>query len=195
MQESSQQPSASRFERPSLLALYLCFQGIALRSFGGVLPWTRRALVEERQWLSTEEFNDLLGLCQFLPGPNVGNLTVVVGSRFHGMAGAIVALLGLTAIPVAIVIGLGVLYQQYGQLPTVRGIIDGTSAAAAGLIGGMALKMAQPLFGALKNSRVWRGLLFVALSFIAVGILRWPLALVMVVLAPLSIAAATLAKK
>lgn len=172
--------------RPSLLDLYLCFQGIALRSFGGVLPWTRRALVEERQWLSAEEFNDLLGLCQFLPGPNVGNLTIVVGSRFQGIPGAIAALLGLTAIPVAIVIGLGALYQQYGQIPVVRGIIDGTAAAAAGLIGGMALKMAKPL----QTSHSLRGLLFLALSFIGVGILRWPLAEVMLVLAPLSILAA-----
>lgn len=171
--------------RPSLLELYLCFQGIALRSFGGVLPWTRRALVEERGWLSADEFNDLLGLCQFLPGPNVGNLTIVVGSRFQGIAGAIAALLGLTVIPVAVVIGLGVLYQQYGQVPLVRGCIDGTAAAAAGLIGGMVLKMAKPL----QDSRSPRGLLFVALSFAGVGLLRWPLAEVMLVLAPLSILA------
>lgn len=169
--------------RPSLLDLYLCFQGIALRSFGGVLPWTRRALVEEKKWLSPDEFDDLLGLCQFLPGPNVGNLTIVVGSRFQGIPGAIAALLGLTVIPVAIVIGLGVLYRQYGQIPLVRGIIDGTAAAAAGLIGGMALKMAKPL----QARRSLRGLLFVVLTFIGVGLLRWPLAEVMLVLAPLSI--------
>jgi chromate transporter len=116
----------------------------------------------------------------------VGNLTIVVGSRFQGIPGAIAALLGLTAIPVAIVIGLGALYQQYGQIPMVRGIIDGTAAAAAGLIGGMALKMAKPL----QTSGSLRGLLFLVLSFIGVGILRWPLAEVMLVLAPLSILAA-----
>lgn len=171
--------------RPSLLDIYLCFQAIALRSFGGVLPWTRLALVEERKWLTAEEFADLLSLCQFLPGPNVGNLSIVVGSRFCGIPGAIAALLGLTLIPVAIVIGLGVLYAQYGQMPAICGIIGGTAAAAAGLIGGMALKMAQPL----QHSRSLRGLLFLALSFIGVGILRWPLAEVMLVLAPLSILA------
>lgn len=171
---------------PSLLELYLCFQGIAMRSFGGVLPWTRRALVEERQWLSAEEFADLLGLCQFLPGPNVGNLSIVVGSRFHGAMGAIACLAGLTVIPVAIVIALGMLYQHYGQLPVVRGVIDGTAAAAAGLIGGMALKMAN----ALLVKKAWRGFVFVALAFVGVGVLRWPLAPVMLVLAPLSILAA-----
>lgn len=168
---------------PSLLDLYLCFQGIAMRSFGGVLPWTRRALVEEKQWLSADEFADLLGLCQFLPGPNVGNLSIVVGSRFHGIAGAVACLAGLTVIPVAIVIALGALYQQYGQLPVVRGVIDGTAAAAAGLIGGMALKMSDALF----VKKAWRGFIFSALAFVGVGVLRWPLAPVMLVLAPLSI--------
>ncbi len=169
--------------RPSLLDLYFCFQSIALRSFGGVLPWTRLVLVEERKWLTAEEFADLLNLCQFVPGPNVGNLTIVVGSRFRGIPGAVAALLGLTLIPFVIAIGLGVLYARYGQIPTIRGIIDGTAAAAAGLIGGMALKMAEPL----QRSRSLRGLLFLALSFIGVGIMRWHLALVMLVLAPLSI--------
>ncbi len=169
--------------RPSLFELYFCFQGIALRSFGGVLPWTRKALVEERQWLNADEFTDLLGLCQFLPGPNVGNLTIVVGSRFHGIPGAIAALLGLTVMPVIIVIGLALLYEHYGQIPAVRGVIDGTAAAAAGLIGGMALKMAKPLL----DQRSLRGLLFVLLAFAGVGLMRWPLAEVMLVLAPLSI--------
>ena len=172
--------------RPTLIELYLCFQGVALRSFGGVLPWTRKALVEERGWLSAEEFTNLLGLCQFLPGPNVGNLTIVVGSRFRGIPGAIAALLGLTVMPVIIVIGLGLLYDQYGQIPAVRGVIDGTAAAAAGLIGGMALKMAKPL----QESRSLRGLFFVVLTFAGVGIMRWPLAEVMLLLAPLSILAA-----
>lgn len=172
--------------RPTLLDLFLCFQGIAIRSFGGVLPWTRRALVEERQWLDADEFSNMLGLCQFLPGPNVGNLSIVVGSRFHGVPGAIACLAGLTVIPVAIVIALGALYDHYGQLPVVRGVIDGTAAAAAGLIGGMALKMSN----ALLAKKAWRAFLFLALSFVGVGLLRWPLAQVMLVLAPISILAA-----
>lgn len=177
--------SPTSTQRPTLAELYFCFQGIALRSFGGVLPWTRRVLVEERGWLRADEFTDLLGLCQFLPGPNVGNLTIVVGSRFRGIPGAIAALLGLTVIPVAIVIGLALLYDRYGQLPLVRGVIDGTAAAAAGLIGGMALKMAKPLL----DSRSRRSLVFVVLTFAGVGLMRWSLPEVMLVLAPLSILA------
>lgn len=109
----------------------------------------------------------------------------MIGSRFQGIPGAIAASLGLTLVPVVIVIGLGMLYGQYGQIPAVRGMLDGTAAAAAGLIGGMALKMAQPL----QDSRSLSGLLFLVPSFVGVGILRWLLAAVMLALAPLSILA------
>ena len=56
--------------------------------------------------MSAEEFNAQLGLCQFLPGPNVINLAVVVGKRYQGLRGAIVAPVGLLAGPLVLVIQL-----------------------------------------------------------------------------------------
>ncbi|MEY4592333.1 MAG: chromate transporter subunit, partial [Pseudomonadota bacterium] len=76
-------------------ALFLGFSTVGLSGFGGVLPFARRMLVERRQWLSGEEFNSLMGMCQFLPGPNVVNLAVCVGRRFAGVSGAISGVLGL----------------------------------------------------------------------------------------------------
>ena len=58
----------------SLAALFAGFFRIGMIGFGGVLPWARRMLVEQRKWLTAQEFTDLLALCQFLPGPNVVNL-------------------------------------------------------------------------------------------------------------------------
>ena len=52
------------------------------------MPWARRMLVEERRWLTAQEFTDLFGLCNFLPGPNIVNVSVVVGARFDGPRGA-----------------------------------------------------------------------------------------------------------
>ena len=89
---------------PDLKALFLGFSSVGLSGFGGVLPFARRMLVEERRWMSAEEFNAQLGLCQFLPGPNVVNLAVVVGKRCAGLSGAIVAPLGLLAGPIVIVL-------------------------------------------------------------------------------------------
>ena len=69
--------------------LFTGFLKIGLLGFGGVMPWARRVLVEERQWLTEREFAEMIGMCQILPGPNVVNLVVGLGLAtllFHGFA-------------------------------------------------------------------------------------------------------------
>src|SRR3954467_852613 len=90
--------------------LFLGFLGVALQGFGGVLPWARRVLVERRRWLSDKDFTEILSLGQFLPGPNVVNVAVCIGARFHGATGAVAAYAGLMLAPVAIALGLATLY-------------------------------------------------------------------------------------
>ena len=84
--------------------------------------------------MTAEEFNAQLGLCQFLPGPNVINLAVVVGKRYQGVAGAIVAPLGLLAGPFAIVLLLAMLYDRYGSLPLAQSMLRGIAAVGCGLL-------------------------------------------------------------
>jgi chromate transporter len=170
-------------------SLFLCFLTMGLRGFGGVMPWVRRALVEEKGWLTEQEFVEALSLCQFLPGPNVGNVSIYVGSRLGGAAGAFAAIVGLMLAPCAIVIGLGALYDAYGQLPVVRSAIGGVAAAAAGLICAMGVKMARPLV------RRPPGALFIALAFVAVGPLQWNLPATLLVLAPASVAVAAILQR
>lgn len=157
------------------------FCEIGLLGFGGVLPWARRMIVEQRRWLTAAEFTDLLALCQFLPGPNVVNLSVALGARFQGVRGALSALSGLLAAPVAIVIALGGLYGRYASLPFVHGAFDGLAAAASGLVVANAAKIAWPLRGQ------WRPMLVAAAAFTALAVLRLPLLPTLLVLAPLSI--------
>ena len=171
-------------ERISLGALFSAFLRITLSGFGGTLPWARRTLVGERRWLSDREFVDALSLCQFLPGPNVVNLSIVVGRRFRGPAGALSAFAGLVVAPFLIVLGLGVLYARYGRLPEIDRILGGISAAAAGLVWAMGLQMAGTF------ARVPRSVAFSLMAALATGLLRWPILPVIVVLAPLSIAVA-----
>jgi chromate transporter len=170
----------------SLGALFGAFLRIALSGFGGTLPWARRILVDERHWLSDREFVDALSLCQFLPGPNVVNLSVVVGQRFRGPAGSITALAGLILAPFAIVLVLAALYARYGHAPVIDRTLGGISAAAAGLVWAMALQMARPFAG------IPRAVIFAALAFIGSGIAQLPILAVIVVLAPLSVGAAWL---
>lgn len=180
--ENSSPPIAA----PSLADLFIAFTGIAVIGFGGVLPWARRMLVEQRRWLTADEFTEVLSLGQFLPGGNVVNMSVVIGQRFHGVLGSIAAAGGLLVGPTLIVTGLGALYLEYGQLPIVQRALAGMTAAAAGLILSMAVKMVRPLVGA--NAIV--PLAFAVLTFIGIGIFELPLYVVFVVLVPLSIAVA-----
>ena len=128
---------------PTPGGLFLAFLGIGLSGFGGVLPWARRALVETRGWLTAEAFNETLALCQSLPGPNIVNLSVVVGGRFAGASGALAAVTGLVAAPVAIVIVLAMLYQRFGAMGRAPEAIAALGAAAAGLVAATAAKMAS----------------------------------------------------
>jgi len=160
--------------RPDIRALFLGFSSVGLSGFGGVLPFARRMLVEERQWLSAEEFNTQLGFCQFLPGPNVVNLAVLVGKRYHGVPGAIVAPLGLLAGPLAIVLLLALLYDRYGSLPLAQSMLRGIAAAGCGLLLAMAWRMGM----AIRDKPIF--LPFTVLTVAAVAWLRWPLPAVMV---------------
>ncbi len=166
---------------PSLAALFGQFLGVGIMGFGGVLPISRRMLVEQRRWLSAAEFTDLLALCQFLPGGNVINLAAAVGLRFRGLAGTCAAMAGLLAAPMAIVVLLGLIYARYEHEPLVRHLFAGLAAAAAGLVVTVSLKIAAGL---------WRnpvGIGAAVLTFIAIALLRLPLLPTMLAMAPLSI--------
>jgi chromate transporter len=153
--------------------LFLGFLSIGARAFGGVLPWAHRALVEERRWLSPQEFAEVLALCQFLPGPNIANVAVVLGRRWFGLPGALAGFLGLMALPFVWVLGLALLYADWAAHPVVRPIVAGVGIAGGGLFLGTALKLGKPIAG--KPAAV----AIAAACFAAVGIFRISLLLVL----------------
>jgi len=168
---------------PTLGELFLTFATIALQGFGGVLAWARRMVVEERRWMTPAEFNETYALSQFLPGPNIVNFSVVFGRRLRGARGAAVALAGLLGPPVVLVTIIGMIYARFGEVAALRHFLGGVSAAAAGLVIATTAKMAKPL---LRDRRLVAPLLTLA-AFVTIGVLRWPLPLVLLVLAPLSV--------
>jgi chromate transporter len=171
---------------PSLAALFVAFLTASLSGFGGVLPWARRMIVEQRRWMTAEEFNDAFALCNFLPGPNIVNFSVIFGSRFRGAAGAAVALIGLLGPPVTIVLVLGALYAEFGSVAYVRGFLAGVAPAAVGVMIATTLKMAQPIL----RRQAGPAPVIVLAAIVAIGVMRWPLVPVLLVLVPLSIALA-----
>src|SRR5450830_429949 len=166
---------------PTSKELFLGFLGLGMTAFGGALPLAHRMVVERHRWLTEEEFVELLGLCQFLPGGNIINLSVALGMRFRGVRGALASILGLIAVPSAVVVLLGMLYQHYQHDPHIKHLFAGLAAAAAGLLIQMAVKIILPL---RKN------LVLVALAavcFVAIALLRIPLLWTMLVLTPVSV--------
>ncbi|TMG77223.1 MAG: chromate transporter [Betaproteobacteria bacterium] len=100
----------------SLTELFLGFLAIGARSFGGVLPWAYRTMVEERRWLTQADFAETIGLCQ-----------------------------GLMVLPFIWVMALGVLYLEWASYPVVRAVVTGVGATGAGLFIGTALKLGKAL--------------------------------------------------
>ena len=164
--------------------LFFGFARIGLLGFGGVAPVARHVIVEERQWLDDRDYAAVLGVGQILPGANVLNASIMIGDRFCGARGAFAAVLGLMAAPLAILILVATLYAQFGDLPDVQAAVKGAAAAAAGLVIGAALKMGRALKPDLAAA------LSGAAAFVAVGLMSWPLAFVVLGLAPLAVAAA-----
>ena len=165
---------AERRPQPqSLSDLFVSFTLLALQGFGGVLAVVQRELVEKKRWMTREEFVEEWSVAQIMPGPNVINLAVVVGSRYFGFRGAIVAVAGMLTAPLVVVITLALIYAQYAGNPHVAGALRGMGAVAAGLITATGLK----LFAALKKHPLGVPLCVVlgVATFIAIALLRLPL--------------------
>jgi len=172
--------------RPTLLSLFAAFASIGIMSFGGGLAaWIRREVVQRREWLDDQQFLSGYALSQLVPGASNVNLTVFIGAQLRGVPGAIVAFIGLTILPVAIVFGLGMLYLHRSGLPgggAVGGVLAGMGAAAIGLNLGTGIRL-----GRLHLRRVVP-LAIVVVIALAIGVLGFPLLHVLAVMLPVSLA-------
>ena len=154
--------------------LWLTFLWMALQGFGGVLAVVQRELVEKKQWLSREQFVEDWSVAQALPGPNVINLSIMIGSREFGVRGALAALAGLLLVPGALVLSLAALYDSVSHTWAAQAALRGMGAVVAGLVLATGLKLVP----ALRNNPLGYGLglAWAALAFVCVAVLRWPLA-------------------
>ena len=168
--------------------LFLAFNRMALQGFGGVLAVAQLELVERLGWLTREEYVETLSVGQVLPGPNIINVTLMVGDRFFGLRGAFAALAGMLTLPLAIVLALAAVYGRWAHVPVVAGALRGMGAVAAGLVIATALK----LLPALKTSPLGRPLAagVCLVTFGAIALLRLPLVWIVAGLGSLSVAAA-----
>lgn len=160
--------------------LFWSFSWLALQGFGGVLAVVQRELVERKRWLTREQFVEDWAVAQIMPGPNVVNLSMMIGDRCFGLSGALAALAGMLTVPTVVVLLLAALYSSVADAALVRDALRGMGAVAAGLILGTGIK----LIGALRaNAMGMPACIGLALAtFVAIGLLRLPLGPVLLVL-------------
>jgi chromate transporter len=173
-----------------LARIFTAFLRLGCTSFGGgTAGWLYREIVLKRRWVDDATFLSDLALGQVIPGSTGVKLTVQIGQRLHGGVGAVIALIGLLAGPFAIVLAVGAAYAGFGEHRIVHAMLDGVAAAVIGLTFATGLhSMAQSRLGLA-------GLTVAAATVLGVGILRWPMLPVVVVLAPLSVALALIAPR
>ena len=153
-----------------------------------MLAVAQRELVERKGWLTREQFVDMLSVAQVLPGPNIVNLSMMIGDRWFGLRGAMSALAGMLALPLVIVLVLSSLYSRYQQHPAVSGALRGMGVVAAGLVLATALKLLPTL---RRNPLGLPTSLAVAgATTLAVTWLHWPLLWIIALLGTLAIALA-----
>lgn len=153
--------------------LFWSFTWLALQGFGGVLAVVQRELVEKKRWMTREQFVEDWAVAQIMPGPNVVNLSMMIGGRYFGLRGALSALAGMLTLPLLVVLLLAVLYGQVAEYPVAQNALRGMGAVAAGLITATGIKLIAALERNALGTGVCIGL--AAITFVAIGLLRWPL--------------------
>ncbi|MES2972872.1 MAG: chromate transporter [Pseudomonadota bacterium] len=171
------QPQEERAQPRSRMDLFMSFSILALQGFGGVLAVAQRELVEKKRWYTRDEFVEDWAVAQILPGPNVVNLSLMIGDRYFGLSGALAAIAGMLFFPMLVVLALAALFNGVADVPAVQGALRGMGAVAAGLITATGLK----LIGAMRTNVMglaacW---VFAIATFIAIALLRLPLAWVL----------------
>lgn len=173
-------PLATRPAPRNVAEVFWSFTWLALQGFGGVVVVVQRELVEKKRWLTREEFIEEWAVAQVMPGPNVVNLSIMLGDRYFGLRGALAALSGMLALPLVLVLLAALAYAHWATHPAVAGALRGMGAVAAGMIGGMGLKL-MPALRQHPLGPVWSGLMALA-AFVAVAWWRIPLPWVLLVL-------------
>ena len=153
--------------------LFFAFSTLALQGFGGVLAVVQRELVDKRRWLTAEEFVEDWAVAQILPGPNVVNLSLMLGDRYFGWRGAIAGVAGMLCFPTVVVLLIAALFAGVADVPQVQGALRGMGAVAAGLIVAAGLRLTPAL--RTNTMGLWTCWALVAATFVAVAIVRLPL--------------------
>lgn len=160
---------------PTIAESTRVFARIGLLSFGGPaaqIALMHKELVDDRPWLSEQQFLSALSFCMLLPGPEAMQLATYAGWRLHGVRGGLVAG-SLFVIPGAIIVlFLAIFYALYGNVPMVEALFLGIKAAVVIIVIQALLKVAKR---ALKHPAAWA---ISGMSFVGIFLFSLPYPLI-----------------
>jgi chromate transporter len=166
----------------SLWQIFAAFLRLGCTSFGGGTGgWVYREMVQRRGWIDERAFLAEMALGQSLPGANGIKISVLVGRRLKGGAGAFAAPFALLLGPFVIILVVGAVYGRLGDRRSVHAVLDGVAAAVVGL------SFATGINAIAKGAADVASITIAAATVICVGVLGWPMLPVMLGLAPISI--------
>jgi chromate transporter len=144
-----------------------------------------REFVHRLRWLEEDDFLTGLALAQAFPGVNVVNLAIWIGYRLRGTPGALASVTGIVVPPAILVVVIGAVFTSVSRYPVTHLVLNGLAAAAIGLSLQTGIIACRRVFA----SSGW-GIALMMLAFVAGGILRLPLPLIILVLGPIGVACA-----
>ena len=166
----------------SLAAIFFAFLRLGCTSFGGGTgSWVYREMVQRRGWIDEKSFLAEMALGQSLPGANGIKMSVLVGRRLKGGAGAFAAPFALLLGPFVIILVVGATYGRLGDHRWAHAVLDGVAAAVVGL------SFATGLSAIARGTPELSSIAIAAVTVLCVGVFGWPMLPVMLGLAPISI--------
>jgi chromate transporter len=132
--------------RSSLGALIRYFLYLGSLGFGGpvaLVGFMHRDLVEQRRWISEEDFRLGVALSQIMPGPLAAQLAIALGYFRHGLLGATAVGLAFVLPSFLMVVAISTAYVRYGGLWWMQGLFYGIGAAVVAIIGIAAYRLAR----------------------------------------------------
>lgn len=141
-----------------LLEIFWSFFQIGLFSIGGgyaALPLIEHQVLEIHNWLTLEEFADLLTISQMTPGPIALNASTFVGTKVAGLSGAIIATVGCVTPSCIIVLILSYFYFKYKNLSAIQGVLKGLRPAVVSLIASAGLSILLLAIFKSEDVTIW----------------------------------------
>lgn len=132
------------------LKLFISFLKIGAFSFGGgyaAMPIIQSEVVDTYNWLTVDEFTDLITISQMTPGPIAVNSATFVGIRIGGVVGAAVATLGCILPSTILLIFLAWMYKKYKKLTMIQSILSVLRPAVVVMIAISGIKILESALG------------------------------------------------